>query len=1346
MKKIILSVLVLFSFQIGNSQVINEPANWPNANWTTSGTYNADGLLADPTSADSFTFDDDAAGSTSDDDIASESPVIDLSAAAAASENLILISGDFTHRDIGGSLSVDYWDYDAGSWVALIELETTGASTADYQNCTNQVYFESGLDIIGFSATQLSNFKYRISYDDADGWQWGWCIKNVSVVSGGAAVPGCDAVVTSPADGESGVVQSPTINWSSASGFPDGYYVSVGTTAGGNDILDNVDTGNSNSYPLSGLAYSTTYYVTILPYNGSGSATDECSSSSFTTVTDPNTYVDCNAGPINTSFCYDTGLDNSYSFTSLDGSPMNLTINSGQVENGWDELIILDSDGTELYNGYGAGGDVSGLTFQSSGDNITLIVQEDGSISCVSSGYNPIDFTVACATCVNPIASYTMVTDCLNGPQFFIDVDLTDIGSASSVTISDNQGTATQNATATGMFTFGPYDNNTGVVISVTNDDDANCSISSSSITQEFCTTTLVDCNSGPITLDYCYDNNNTTDFTYTSSDGVPVNLTINSGNVESGWDEFIVYDSDGVTELTPAQPYYGNGGDLSGLTFQSTGDTISFVVVSDGSISCGSGSSNQAAGINYTVACATCINPQATYTVIDDCDNGDQFLIDVDITSLGDAESLTISDNQGGATQAATATGVYTFGPYPFLTDIVISVANDQDVNCVINSNPIQLFACPPANDNCSGATTLIANPDENCTESGSGTLVAATTSSEPNACGGSDDDDVWFEFTAVSENHAISLYNINGDTNDLYHVLYQGDDCNDLSQIYCSDANESVASGLTVGETYRIRVYSFTANELQNLTFDICIFTVPPAITTDTESYTVSELVTDVLIDSECSQAFNVTYSTGSDFGSTNGIGYFEANGSSWPFESGLIMTSGDVINAVGPETGVLGDGTYDWPGDADLESVIPGLNAGDTNNASILEFDFVPVTDFMSFDFIFAAEEYGTFQCTFTDAFAFLLTDSQGVTTNLAIVPGTVDPISVLTVRDEQYNANCESVNPEFFGNYYGPGGLPTLTSPTNFLGHTIPMTAEADVIPNELYHIKLVVADDGDTVYDSAVFIAAGSFNIGDLDLGEDILLDSGNALCQGQEMILDAGGLPNNSTISWYMDGNLIDGASDVTLAVSETAFYSANIVINDTDCTFTDEILVEFFPVPEVIAVDDNIIKCANEDYLLEVEVTNANLLNSLTYYWSLDGIDVQVGPDSTYNLDDISEESGEFTVSVFDDITSCWSSTTIQVEFYQNSYCVDQPQGLSPNGDGINDCLILDHLEDREDIEKAEVFNRYGSKVYELNDYVDQWCGTNQDGDILPVGTYFYIIYFNSGKDPITSWIYLNY
>ena len=1052
-----------------------------------------------------------------------------------------------------------------------------------------------------------------------------------------------------------------------------------------------------------------------------------------------NTTVDCSAGPVSTTFCYDTGQDNSYTFTSNDGTPLNLTIDEGQVETNWDELEIRDSDGTVLYNGYGNGGNIAGFSFQSSGDTITLEVVEDGSISCVSSGYTPITFSVSCATCVNPQVDYEVVSDCLNAPQFFVDVNVTDLGSAGSLTISDNQGNSSS-ATATGTIQFGPYANNTNVQITTSNDDDANCSSSSGPLTQEYCATTLVDCAVGPVSSSYCYGNGDTTQFEYVSSDGSPLNLTIDSGLIEAGWDIIIITDTDGSILFQG-----DNGGDLTGLSFQSSGDTIYLGFQTDGSVSCAS-SSTYAGGIDWTVACATCTNPSAEYTVIDDCANGDQFLIDVNITSMGDATSLTISDNYSSNTEQTSSTGVVQMGPYPFLTDIVITVSNDQDVNCVINSSPIQLFACPPENDNCSGATMIEANEDESCDASGSGTLVAATPSSESNSCGGSADDDVWFEFTAVSENHAISLYNIVGDTQDLYHVLYEGDGCGSLNQIYCSDDNNSTANDLTIGNNYFVRVYSFTANELSNLTFDICVFTVPPPISTNTSLYTVEELVTDVLIDSQCNQAFNITSSTGSDFGSTNGIGYFEANGSSWPFENGLIMTSGDVANAPGPESGVLLDGTYAWPGDGDLEAFIPGLNAGDTNNASIIEFEFVPVSNSMSFDFIFAAEEYGTFQCTFTDAFAFLLTDSAGNTTNLAIVPGTEDPISVLTVRDDQYNGACESVNEEWFANYYGPGGLPPLTSPTNFIGHTEVMTASATVIPNEVYTIKLVVADDGDTIYDSAVFIDGGSFDIGQLDLGEDILVSSGNALCEGQEIVLDAGALPNNSTIEWFMDGALIEGETGVTLTVTETAFYSAIITVDNTDCSYGDDILVEFFQSPVISPVEDAIIKCANEGYTLEVNIENSDQLNSLTYIWTLDGIDLQTGTENTYYLDEMNEESGEFTVTVFDDITYCWSSTTINVDFYENSYCVDLPQGLSPNGDGFNDCLILDHLEDIEDIDKIEVFNRYGTKIYELNEYVDQWCGRDQDGKVVPVGTYFYIIYFNSSKEPITSWIYVNY
>jgi gliding motility-associated-like protein len=1058
--------------------------------------------------------------------------------------------------------------------------------------------------------------------------------------------------------------------------------------------------------------------------------------------TQENISVDCSAGPVSTTFCYMTGDDNSFVITSNDGSALNLSIDEGQVELNWDELIVLDSDGSELYNGYGNGGDVSGLTFQSLGDSLTVLVDEDTSVSCTENGYLPITFTAACATCINPQVNFEMVSDCLNGPQFFVDADVVDLGSASSLTISDNQGNS-QSINNAGTVQFGPFPNNTDVQLTVSNDDDANCSVSSGSITQDYCAITLVDCTAGPVSSSYCYPDGDTTQFEYVSSDGSVLNLTIDSGSVENNFDELIILDSDGVTELYNG---YGNSGDITGLTFQSSGDTIFFSVSTDGSVSCQGGSASLLDGINYTVACATCVNPSAEYSVIDDCANGDQFLIDVNITDLGSASSVSISDNQGSAGVHVTQTGVTQMGPYPFQTEIIITVSNDEDVNCVINSSPIQLFACPPENDNCDGAITIDANDGEACDSFGSGTLVAATPSPELTTCAGSYDDDVWFEFTAVSENHAISLYNVIGDTQDLYHVVYEGDDCSNLTELYCSDDNNSTVNGLTVGNNYLVRVYSFGSAELTNSTFDICVFTVPPPILTDATLYTVDEIVTDILIDSECDQAFNVTYSTGTNFGSTNGIGYFEANGSSWPFENGLIMTSGEIANAVGPESGTISDGGFDWPGDTDLENYIDALNPGDSNNASVVEFNFVPLSTNISFDYIFAAEEYGTFQCGYSDAFAFLLTDSSGNTTNLAIVPGTNDPVSVFTVRDNQYNDGCDSVNEEWFGNFYGAGGLPPLISPTNFIGHTEVLTAQADVIPNELYTIKLVIADALDSSFDSAVFIDGGSFNLGQLDLGEDILVSSGNALCAGQEITLDASPLPNNSTIEWFMDGSLIDGQNEDTLVVTQTAFYSATITVDNTNCTYSDDILVEFFEVPNIIPVTNDIVKCANEGFTLEVDVLNSDLLNPLTYIWTLDGVDIQTGPENTYFLSDSAEEFGEFTVTVFDDVTYCWNSTTINVDFYVNSYCVDLPQGLSPNDDGLNDCMILDHLEAEEDIDKVEVFNRYGTKIYELNEYVDQWCGFDNEGNRVPVGTYFYIIYFNSDKEPLTSWIYVNY
>ena len=217
MKKI---TLLLFSLCMSSwvmAQVLNQPANWPNTNWTVSGSFTADGLINDPTVDASFTFSDDAAGSSSlDDSIEGTSPVIDLTPAFNAGETQIAITGDYMHRDIGGFLEIQWWDADASTWNSLLTLGGT-TSPNGFEACDNMFPFETGFDISGFTATQLSGFQYRIAYDDDNGWQWGWCIQNPTITSSMLAPPNCDAVVTAPTDGEIGVSTDPTITWSAAS-------------------------------------------------------------------------------------------------------------------------------------------------------------------------------------------------------------------------------------------------------------------------------------------------------------------------------------------------------------------------------------------------------------------------------------------------------------------------------------------------------------------------------------------------------------------------------------------------------------------------------------------------------------------------------------------------------------------------------------------------------------------------------------------------------------------------------------------------------------------------------------------------------------------------------------------------------------------------------------------------------------------------------------------------------------------------------------------------------------------------------------------------------------------------
>lgn len=337
------------------------------------------------------------------------------------------------------------------------------------------------------------------------------------------------------------------------------------------------------------------------------------------------------------------------------------------------------------------------------------------------------------------------------------------------------------------------------------------------------------------------------------------------------------------------------------------------------------------------------------------------------------------------------------------------------------------------------------------------------------------------------------------------------------------------------------------------------------PMVITTNQQ--TVPELVNDILINSPCVSAQNVTWRTGTNFGSDNGIGYFTNTNPKFPMSAGVVLSTGAAINAAGPNTSLLSDGSENWTGDPDLESTLAA--AGITmisTNATVLEFDFTAISTQFNFDFVFASEEYGNFQCQFSDAFAFLLTDiATGVTTNLAVVPNTTTPISVVTIRDFLYNSSCSSENAEYFGRFNGGAGI--AESATNYNGQTVLLTASALLNPNSQYHIKLVIADRGDYKSDSAIFIASDSFNVGQFVLGSDLTIAENTAICFGESRLLESSLNPAEYSFVWKKNGVTITGEISPNLLVTSPGTYSITYTKFLDGCLpETDSINIAYYP------------------------------------------------------------------------------------------------------------------------------------------------------------------------------------
>lgn len=229
------------------------------------------------------------------------------------------------------------------------------------------------------------------------------------------------------------------------------------------------------------------------------------------------------------------------------------------------------------------------------------------------------------------------------------------------------------------------------------------------------------------------------------------------------------------------------------------------------------------------------------------------------------------------------------------------------------------------------------------------------------------------------------------------------------------------------------------------------------------------------------------NITFT-----GNAAQIGSFDGSSAGFGFVDGTVISSGGVTNL---EPSAFGVDNFSTASNADLvtvaQSVTTNPSAGSINEANdvaILEFDFIPDANTVSFSFVFGSNEYTAWiNSQYNDAFGFFVS-GPGITgpfsspagfpngsVNLALVPNSTLPITISTIYPPNTgNGLAAGLNPQY---YVDNSALTNI----QLNGYTVPIDITFDVQCGQTYHFKFAVADMMDQSLSTAVFLEKGSFN-------------------------------------------------------------------------------------------------------------------------------------------------------------------------------------------------------------------------------------------------------------------------
>ena len=503
----------------------------------------------------------------------------------------------------------------------------------------------------------------------------------------------------------------------------------------------------------------------------------------------------------------------------------------------------------------------------------------------------------------------------------------------------------------------------------------------------------------------------------------------------------------------------------------------------------------------------------------------------------------------------------------------------------------------------------------------------------------------------------------------------------------------------------------------------------------------------------------------------------GFFECLDCNVGIANGILLTSGDVYSANGPNnSGSTGTG-HGAPGDADL-NMIPGVVG--TNDACVLEFDLTVTSDTIRFNYVFGSEEYIEYVNFINDVFAFYISG-----------PGIVPP----------YNSD------DFYIQYDG---------------FTTVLEAKRQVIPCETYHLKIAIADDADYVWDSGVFIEAGSLSSPGVNLVYETEIDGYPYIIEGCnegslsfelsfapidtfEIVISVGGTAiavtdyEMQTLLTFLPGDTLieipiiapeDGIDEgiETIVVTIEAgcitglddslvlyIYDAIPVAISPDtiiCPGTDAVLVAsggetYSWTPEATLSDPSAsttVASPTEETTYTVTSTLASCINTASTTVSIQESSAYAGEDTTIYFGESAflEATGgvEYTwlpiltlsnPDIADPLATpgvttvytVYVTTAIGCEFtdqvtvnVSSDALVGVPNAFSPNGDGFNDgftVIVRGQLASY----NLQIFNRWGEQVFESTNFTNSWKGIYNNEE-QPLGSYTYYLTYKdmNGQD----------